>query len=244
MWQRFRRAMRSFVGFFVSTIEDPELILEQNIRDLNDQVPKMNESIAMVRANVTLLEKENTKYKQDVNDLTAKVKAAIQGGRDDLAASYATKLQMEKGALSRNEAQLATARSAYEKALNVKKAFMREKDKKTNEAMSAIRDARRAKWQAKVADAMESFEVGGIDATHDEMLRKVEEQTAVNEARMSMALESVDTQSLKIEEEAEALQAAELVKQFKMEMGLQSPAPVADVSAGGEKTIGKKVEVK
>ena len=25
MWQRFRRAMRSFVGFFVSTIEDPEL---------------------------------------------------------------------------------------------------------------------------------------------------------------------------------------------------------------------------
>lgn len=244
MWQRFRRAMRSFVGFFVSTIEDPELILEQNIRDLNDQVPKMNESIAMVRANVTLLEKENAKYKQDVSDLTAKVKAAIQGGRDDLAAQYATKLQMEKGALSRNEAQLATAKSAYEKALNVKKAFMREKDKKTNEAMSAIRDARRAKWQAKVADAMESFEVGGIDATHDEMLRKVEEQTAVNEARMQMALESVDTQSLKIEEEAEALQAAELVKQFKMEMGLQSPAPVADVSAGGEKTIGKKVEVK
>ena len=244
MWQRFRRAMRSFVGFFVSTIEDPELILEQNIRDLNDQVPKMNESIAMVRANQTLLEKENAKYKQEVNDLTAKVKAAIQGGRDDLAAQYATRLQMEKGALSRNEAQLATAKSAYDKALNVKKAFMREKDKKTTEAMSAIRDARRAKWQGKVADAMQSFEVGGIDATHDEMLRKVEEQTAVNEARMQMALESVDTQSMKIEEDAEALQAAELVKQFKMEMGLQSPAPVADVSQGGEKTIGKKVEVK
>ena len=244
MWQRFRRAMRSFVGFFVSTIEDPELILEQNIRDLNDQVPKMNESIAMVRANVTLLEKENAKYKIEVGDLTAKVKAAIQGGRDDLAAQYATRLQTERGALSRNEAQLANAKSAYDKALNVKKAFMREKDKKTTEAMSAIRDARRAKWQSKVADAMESFEVGGIDATHDEMLRKVEEQTAVNEARMQMALESVDTVSMKIEEEAEALQAAELVKQFKMEMGLQSPAPVADVSSGGEKTIGKKVEVK
>src|SRR6476646_10318994 len=123
MWNRFKRAMRSFVGFFVSSIEDPELILEQNIRDLNDQVPKMNESIAMVRANVTLLEKENAKYRQDVSDLTAKVKAAIQ----------------------RNEAQLSTARSAYDKALNVKKAFMREKDKKTNEAMNAIRDARRAK---------------------------------------------------------------------------------------------------
>src|SRR6478609_9138324 len=114
MWNRFRRAMRSFVGFFVTSIEDPELILEQNIRDMNDQVPKMNESIAMVRANVTLLEKENSKYKQEVGELTAKVKAAIQAGRDDLAAQYATRLQMEKSALERNDQQLITARGAYE----------------------------------------------------------------------------------------------------------------------------------
>jgi phage shock protein A len=244
MWNRFKRAMRSFFGFFVSSIEDPELILEQNIRDMNDQVPKMNESIAMVRANVTLLEKENQKYTQEVAQLTAKVKAAIQAGRDDLAAQYATRLQTEKGALERNQAQLATAKTAYEKALNVKKLFMREKERKTAEAMTAIRDARRAKWQAKVADAMESFEVAGIDATHDEMLRKVEEQSAVNEARMQMALESVDHQALQIEEDAEKVMANELVKQFKMEMGLQSPAPVSDVAGGGEKTIGKKVEVK
>ena len=76
------------------------------------------------------------------------------------------------------------------------------------------------------------------------MLRKVQEQTAINEARMQMALESVDHQSLQIEEDAEKLQAQELVKQFKMEMGLESPAPVSDVASGPEKTIGKKVEVK
>lgn len=244
MWERFKRAMRSFAGFFVSSIEDPELILEQNVRDLNDQVPKMNESIAMVRANVTLLEKENAKYQEDVRSLTAKVKAAIQAGRDDLAAQYASKLQIEKDALARNEAQLSTARQAYEKALQVKKAFMREKERKTQEAMNAIREARRAKWQAKVADTMEAFTVAGIDSTHDEMLRKVQEKSAINEARMQMALESVDHQAANIEEEAEKIQANELVKQFKMEMGLTSPAPVSDVSGGGEKTIGKKVEVK
>ena len=244
MWNRFSRAVRSFVGFFVSSIEDPELILEQNVRDLNDQVPKMNESIAMVRANVTLLEKENAKYTQEVAELTAKVKAAIQGGRDDLAGQYATRLQTERSALARNAAQLATGRSAYEKSLNVKKMFMREKDKKTQEAMNAIRDARRAKWQAKVADAMESFEVAGVSATHDEMIRKVEEKTAINEARMQIALESVDHQSLQVEEDAEKLQAQELVKQFKMEMGLSSPAPVSELSEAPEKTLGKKVEIK
>lgn len=248
MWNRFKRSMRSFVGFFVSSIEDPELILEQNVRDLNDQVPKMNESIAMVRANVTLLEKENQKYTAEVRELTAKVKAGIQAGRDDLAGQYAGQLQEKKGALARNEGQLTTARAAYEKALTVKKVFMAEKERKTQEAMQAIRDARRSKWQAKVADALESFQVAGIDATHDEMVRKIEESTAVNEARMQMALEGVDHQRVQIEEDAQKIQAQELVKQFKLEMGLNepaAPAPVAEVASGSsEKTIGKKVEVK
>src|SRR5579862_9422861 len=98
MWNRLSRAVRSFVGFFISVAENPELILEQNIRDMNDQVPRMNESIAMVKANVTLLEREESKYKNDVADLTAKVKAAIQANRDDIAGSFAAQLEQVKGA--------------------------------------------------------------------------------------------------------------------------------------------------
>jgi len=93
MFQRLGRMFRSFFGFFISVAENPELILEQNIRDMNDQVPRMNESIAMVKANVTLLEKEEAKYKSELNDVTSKVKAAIQGGRDDLAGHYALQLE-------------------------------------------------------------------------------------------------------------------------------------------------------
>ncbi len=239
MWKRFRRAMRSMFGWMISAAEDPEMILEQNIRDLNDQVPKMNESIAMVKANVTLLDKENQKYKNDSADLTAKVKAALQAGREDIATTYATQLQTLRGAMLRNEQQLSAARQAYDKAMQVKQAFMREKDRKTNDAMQALRDARRAKCQSKVADAMESFQVAGIDATHDEMLQKIQETTAVNEARMDMALSNVDTQGMKIEEEAEKIRAGELLKQFKQEMGLEGPAE----TGGGDKTIGKKVGV-
>jgi phage shock protein A len=241
MWKRMKRVFRSMFGWMVSAAEDPELILEQNIRDLNDQVPKMNESIAMVKANVTLLDKENQKYKNDQLELTSKVKAAIQANRDDIATTYAMQLQTLKGALMRNEQQLSAARQAYDKAMQVKSAFMREKDKKTNEAMQALRDARRSKWQSKVADAMESFQVAGIDATHDEMLHKIEEQTAVNEARMDMAMSNVDTQGMKIEEEAEKIRATELLKQFKSEMGLDT-GPSGDAAAG-DKTLGKKAGV-
>jgi phage shock protein A len=239
MWARLSRMIRSFVGFFISVAEDPELILQQNIRDMNDQVPRMNESIAMVKANVTLLEKEEAKYKTDLASLTAKVKAAIQANRDDLAGSFALQLEQLRGALARTQGQLTTARAAFEKAMTVKQAFMREKERKTQEALNAIADYRRAQWQKKVADAMEQFEVAGISQTHDEMVRKIEEMTAVNEARMDMALGNVDQQKMKIEEEAEKIQADELVKQFKIEMGIASPQ-AAPANAPTEKTIGGK----
>jgi len=237
MFKRLSRVFRSFFGFFISVAENPEIILEQNIRDMNDQVPRMNESIAMVKANVTLLEKEEAKYKGDLENLTAKIKAAIQAGRDDLAGAFATQLEQLKGSLARTQGQLATARTAFDKAMAVKKAFMREKERKTQEALNAIRDYRRARWQKKVADSMEQFEVAGISQTHDEMVRRIEEETAVNEARMEMAMGNVDQQRMNVEEEAEQLRAAELVKQFKTEMGLISPAPAA---GSVEKTIGGK----
>jgi phage shock protein A len=240
MWRRFTRALRSFFGFFISVAEDPELILEQNIRDMNDQVPRMNESIAMVKANVTLLEREEGKYKNEVADLAAKTKAAIQAGRDDIAGTFAVQLEQVRSALARTQGQLTTARTAFEKAMNVKQAFLREKERKTREAMNAIRDYRRAQWQKKVADSLEQFEVAGISQTHDEMVRKIEEATAVNEARMDMALGNVDQQRFKIEEEAEKLRASELVKQFKAEMGLLP----AQAEAAPEKTIGTRTPEK
>lgn len=239
MWQRLTRMIRSFIGFFISVAEDPELILQQNIRDMNDQVPRMNESIAMVKANVTLLEREEAKYQQDVGDLTAKVKAAIQANRDDIAGSFAAQLEQTRSALARTQGQLTTARAAFDKAMAVKKAFMLEKERKTQEALGAIADYRRAQWQKKVADVMEQFNVAGISQTHDEMVRKIEEQTAVNEARMDMAMSNVDQQKIKIEEEAQKMQASELVKQFKIEMGLAAPASTG-AGASAEKTIGGK----
>jgi len=237
MFKRLSRMMRSFFGFFISVAENPELILEQNIRDMNDQVPRMNESIAMVKANVTLLAKEEAKYKDDVANLTSKVKAAIQAGRDDLAGSFAVQLEQLRGALARTQGQLATGNAAFDKAMAVKKAFLLEKERKTREALNAIADYRRSQWQKKVADVMEQFEVTGISATHDEMVRKIEESTALNEARMEMALGNVDQQKVKIEEEAEKLRADELVKQFKVEMGLMPPQASPEAA---EKTIGAR----
>lgn len=214
-------------GGAISAMEDPRLILEQNIRELNDQVPKMNENIATVKANVILLQKEVAAADREAAELTAKIRAAITQNRDDIAQGFAMTLEQVRTRKVQSEEQLRYAELAYDKALQIKKAFMRERERKIAEAQEALRAHERAKWQAKVADALESFEVAGVDQTHREMIQRVNEQAAKNEARMEMALDSIDTQTMRIEEDAEALRAQDLVNQMKIEMGLITPsAPV------------------
>jgi phage shock protein A len=252
LWSRFTRFLRSVFGGAISGMENPRLILEQNIRELNDQVPQMNENIATVKANMIMLQKEVRKTEKRVQDLTAKIKAAIQADRDDIAKKYAMRLEKAKEELRRAKEQLDYAEQAYDKALRVKKTFMREKERKIQEARDALQAHERAQWQAKVADTLEQFEVAGIDQTHDEMLNRINEETAKNEARMELALDSIDTDELRIEEDAEELRASEIVSQFKLEMGVGEPeqeaaaAPDLDLpeaeqaEAPREKTIGQQ----
>ncbi len=245
MFKRFIRAIKSLFGGAIGAMEDPKLILEQNIRELNDQVPKMNENIATVKANLVMLKKEKNRYDKNIQELTAKIESAINSERDDIAENYAIQLQRAEEHAEQTEEQIKHAEQAYQKALQVKKAFMREKDRKIQEARDALRASERAEWQGKIADTLEKFEVAGLEATHDEMISKVNEDAAKNEARMEMALDSVDTKTLEIEQDAEKMRASELVKQFKQRMkagSADSSSEKSDQKAGKAGKTGKDKE--
>ncbi len=241
MWQRLKRIIRAIFGSAIEAAEDPEMILKQNLRDLEDQVPKMNESIAMVRANQTLLEKEVAKLSTTEKELSAKIQASLKVGRRDIALTYANQFEQVKKDKAASESQLEAARGAYDKAMQVKRAFMQEKERKSQSAMRVIQSNKRAQWQSKVADAMESFQVGGIDQTHDEMIRKLEEKAAVSEAKLEMALDKVDAAGFKIEEEARAIESNETLRQFELQMGLIKPE---ELVAPAEKQLGAPAKEK
>ncbi len=245
MLKRFIRAIKSMFGGVISSMENPKLILEQNIRELNDQIPQMNENIATVKANLIMLQKEVKRNEKQIVDLTSKIKSAIKANRDDIAEGYALQLEKAKETIIHSKDQLQFAERAYEKALKVKKVFMREKDRKIQEAKEALRASERAEWQSKIADTLEQFEVGGIDQTHDEMISRINEESAKNEARMEIALDSIDTQTMEIEANAEKIRAHELVEQFKLEMGESSGSISIDEEpekeeAAPTKSVGNK----
>ena len=50
MWTRLKRLFRSIFGGIISDAEDPELILNQLMREMQDEVPKMRNNVAQVMA--------------------------------------------------------------------------------------------------------------------------------------------------------------------------------------------------
>ena len=78
MFKRLIRAIRGLFGGVISSIEDPKLILEQNIRELNNQVPRMNENIATLKANVAVLQRSYNQFAKDHQTIYDKIKTAIE----------------------------------------------------------------------------------------------------------------------------------------------------------------------
>src|SRR5262245_60692086 len=126
--------MRSFGGWFVSLGEDPELILQQNIRDLGDQIPKLNEGLAQIAGQKNLAERDLKKLKDQENEVTAKIKAALKTGRCDIAFNYATELEQIRSAKAQQERAVELVGAQYEKAQKFKRVFMLDKERKIAEA--------------------------------------------------------------------------------------------------------------
>ncbi len=239
MWARIKRMFRAILGAFISVGEDPKMILEQNVRDMRDKVPEMNTGIAKARAGVIRLENEANEYQSQVRGLTAKVKACLSGGDEALAGQFAVQLKRIQEALVRNQEQCHGAKAGYDALLKLKEKYMREMQRKTDEAMHAIREHEAAKWKTELADVFESFEVAGVDATHDEMLNKLKNKNAEAEGKLAMAVESVDMKSIELEEKAREIEGRELLNQFKLEMGMAGgQAEAAPPTKEAEKTIG------
>lgn len=233
MFARIGRIFRSFFGLFISMAEDPKLILQQNIRDMQDKIPPMNVGIAKARGGIILLEQEIATYKGDIAHLTARVKACLIGGDEASAGQFAIQLKAKQEAAARSEAQRASAQQGYDGLLKLKQKFMSEVKRRTDEAQAAIKGAEAAKWKSDLADVFQSFEVAGVDATHDEMLEKLKQKNAEADGKIAAAVEGLDMKSIEIEQKATEIEGQELLKQFKVDLGLVKPEPAAATASGG-----------
>jgi phage shock protein A len=243
VWTRMKRSMRALFGGIIEKTEDPELILQQTIRDMRDRVPELNNSVAQVMATEKLLAKNKERLETQVVDLDSKIRASVKMGRDDIATAYIGQLQQAQLDLQKTSQQLEHATGASKQALKARDNYVLQMQRRTAEAMQLINQSKQAKLQEQLAQTMESFQLGDDASTFNEMRDKIDRRAAAAEAKMQLGSANVDTQMQDIEREALDMQLQDKLAAYKRDMGLLGPgagssAPQA-LPAEGETTGGQ-----
>ncbi len=220
LWSRVKRSMRALFGGIIEKTEDPELILQQTIRDMRDRVPELNNSVAQVMATEKLLAKNKDRLETQVVDLDSKIRASVKMGRDDIATAYIGQLQQAQMDLQKTSQQLEHANLASKQALKARDNYVLQMQRRTAEAMQLINQSKQAKLQEQLAQTMESFQIGDDASTFNEMRDKIDRRAAAAEAKLQLGSANVDNQMQDIEREAMDMQLQDKLLTYKREMGL------------------------
>lgn len=220
LWSRIKRSVRAAFGGIIESTENPELILQQTIRDMRDRVPELNNSVAQVMATEKLLAKNKERLESQVVDLDSKIRASVKMGRDDIATAYIGQLQQAQVDLQKTGQQLEHASLASKQALKARDNYVLQMQRRTAEAMQLINQSKQARLQEQLAQTMESFQLGDDASTFNEMRDKIDRRAAAAEAKMQLGAASVDNQMQDIEREAMDMQLQDKLLSYKRDMGL------------------------
>lgn len=244
LWSRVKRSMRALFGGLIEATENPELVLQQTIRDMRDRVPELNNSVAQVMATEKLLGKSKERLETQVVELDTKIRASVKMGRDDIATAYIGQLQQAQMDLQKTSQQLEHATLASKQALKARDNYVLQMQRRTAEAMQLINQSKQAKLQEQLAQTMESFQIGDDASTFNEMRDKIDRRAAAAEAKMQLGAASVDNQMQDIEREAMDMQLQDKLLSYKRDMGLlpasTSPGTPQALPAGGETTASEQ----
>src|SRR3982751_5360803 len=234
LWQRLTRIFRASTGAALDKIENPELVLQQTIRDMRDRVPELNNSVAQVMATERLLAKNKENLEKQVVELDSKIRASVKMNRDDIATAYIGQLQQAQIDLERTGAQLEHAEVASKQALKARDNYVLNMKKRSAEAMQLISASKQAKLQEQLAQTMETFNIGDDASTFQEMREKIDRRVAAAEAKLQLGASSVDNQVADIEREAMDIQLQDKLLEYKQQMGMlgAGSAPAKQIEAG------------
>jgi len=243
MFERLVRLIKSWVGYFISFGEDPEVMLQQSIQEMRETMPRLNQILVPTRAVVIQLEEDVARNAAEEKRLLADIKSLLQDGSPaarQVAEEKAMRLSAVRADLASGQDKKDTAQKAYENAVVQVDQMKSRLKEKMEEAQRAVQESRRADTMKKASDALTQLESYGVGATNEEFLGKVRQKSAEAKAAVEIATGGAQIEQAKAERAARQAQAKSLLSELEVEMGLKGPTPesVAQPSSIGprEKT--------
>ena len=224
----FVRAWRYFKALIngkLDTLEDPEIILTEAVREMKENQIKNRELAVQAITQKNNLQAEVDKEERLVAEYERKATLALQSGNRELAKQFLKEKSLHDGTLNSMRTNLLTATEASEK---VKVAIKQEEERireRTAQAMVMKTNMKQAQIQIKINKALESFEFGHADNNWVAATERIQGLQSEANARNEMLSTSIDSKMRDIQVSQMDVEAERQLEELEAKMSLgASPA--------------------
>jgi phage shock protein A len=207
---RISRIVRANINDLIDRAENPEVMIDQIIRDMESGINEARGQIATMIAQEKMLAGDLDEAEKLATAWGDKAERAVTAGKDDLAREalrrkrdsgqnaelYSEQLEVQRHAVTRLKEQLGQLESKYQKTVS-------QRD-------SLLARQRRARAQREVTEKISEFSPFDPTADLERMERKIRQNEAEAQAMVEIEGSSIDTQfeELEMDDEIEAELAA------------------------------------
>lgn len=233
MFSRLVRVIKSWLGFFISYAEDPEVMLQESIEEMRNTLPKLNQILVTTRATEIRLEQDLLEAQRREKSLVASIKTALADGSPEarrLAEDDAASLQQVRLEVQSTTEQLEAAKNAFENAKLSVDDIKEKLRARIEQSRKAIAESKKAEVMRSAANALAELDTYGTAATTDKYLDQIRQKVAESKASVEVATGGLDTERIKLERKSRQLQAQSILSEFEVEMGIKKPDAVKEAA--------------
>jgi phage shock protein A len=202
---RVSRLVRANINDLLDQAEDPEIMIDQILRDMESNIADARKQVAAMIAQEKELEYDRDETQKLADAWGSKAQRAVDAGKDDLArealrrqkdysdnaALYEQQLQLQSQAVAKLKSQLSQLEAKY--------------DQTRSQRDTLIARQRRARAQATIAASLSGADFSSMDPTSDldRMERKIRSQEAQTAALLEMEDDSIEAQFAELDYDAD-----------------------------------------
>ena len=241
---RLSRLLRANLNAFVSDAEDPIKILDQSVADMQEDLVKLRQAVAMAIASQKRLENQALQSKDQVKNWFSRAELALKKGEEDLAREALSRKKTFQETFESLSIQLQAQNGQVEK---LKKSLLLLERKiaeaRTKKDMLKAR-AQAAKAQQKIQSAVGDLGSKSAMAAFERMEDKVEALEASGQAAFELAGEDLESKFAALEGGDDIEIELETLRS-QLKSGVEAVAlPPSDLNDNEVKTVEiKEVEV-
>jgi phage shock protein A len=223
MFKRFFRYIRALFMGKLDQWEDPEVILNESLREMRENQVKNRERAVQALTQKNNLQNLVSQEEKLTANLESKAVLALKQGNEELA----RQLLREKGTHDSTLKQLRESLQQAEQTTEaVKLAIQREEEsfrRKTAEALALKANMKQAQIQIEITKALDTFQSDDSGQSWTRAEERIRNMQSEAQARGEIASTSVNSRLAQLETDQVDVEADKALQDLKVKMGMAPP---------------------